>query len=148
MKGGVGVQRRQKCYTPTFRLLAGLSGPCTFVPSHVVHLKLRWVHSEDAMKRMLVMTLLFHIGVLAGSHSQSSKTSKTSTIACCSKSASDVHVHSYPKKDGTIVKPHTRAHENSTRRDNFSTKDNVNPYTGKIGTSFTTRVGRPTEEFS
>jgi hypothetical protein len=90
------------------------------------------------MKRMLVVTLLFLLTALPvfgrSSHSGGSKTSKASTTACCSKSASDVHVHGYTKKNGTVVKPYTRTHENSTQRDNFSTKGNVNPYTGKVGT--------------
>jgi hypothetical protein len=90
------------------------------------------------MKRTLVVTLLLLLTTLPlfgrGSHSSSSKTSKTSTTACCSKSASDVHVQGYTKKNGTVVKPYTRTHENSTQRDNFSTKGNVNPYTGKVGT--------------
>jgi hypothetical protein len=90
------------------------------------------------MKRMLAVTLLFLLTTLPlfgrGSHSGSSKASKTSTTACCSKSASDVHVHGYTKKNGTVVRPYTRTHENSTQRDNFSTKGNVNPYTGKVGT--------------
>jgi len=58
---------------------------------------------------------------------------RTST-ACCSKSTSDVHVHGYTKKNGTIVQPYYRSHENGTQKDNFSTKGNVNPYTGKVGT--------------
>jgi hypothetical protein len=90
------------------------------------------------MKRMMVVTLLFLLTTLPvfgrGSDSHSSKTSKTSATACCSKIASDVHVHGYTKKDGTVVQPYTRTHENSTQRDNFSTKGNVNPYTGKVGT--------------
>jgi hypothetical protein len=91
------------------------------------------------MKRMMAVALLFLLTTLpvfgrSGSHSHSSKASKTSSHACCSKSASDVHVHGYTKKNGTVVKPYTRTHENGTQRDNFSTKGNVNPYTGKVGT--------------
>jgi hypothetical protein len=59
------------------------------------------------MKRMMVVTLLFLLMTLPlfgqGSHSSHSSHSKTSTTACCSKSASDVHVHGYTKKDGTVV---------------------------------------------
>jgi hypothetical protein len=29
---------------------------------------------------------------------------------------------------------YTRTHENGTQKDNFSSKGNVNPYTGKVGT--------------
>jgi hypothetical protein len=67
-----------------------------------------------------------------GKGSHSSHSGATST--CCTKSSSDVHVHGYTKKDGTVVRPYTRSHEDSTQRNNFSTKGNVNPYTGKVGT--------------
>jgi len=50
------------------------------------------------------------------------------------KSPSDVYVQGYYKKDGTYVKPHWRSAPNSTRADNFSTRGNVNPYTGEPGT--------------
>lgn len=46
----------------------------------------------------------------------------------------DVHVHGYTKKDGTYVAPHERSAPNGTKSDNWSTKGNVNPYTGKEGT--------------
>ncbi|QYG04662.1 hypothetical protein [Massilia sp. NP310] len=44
------------------------------------------------------------------------------------------HVRGYTKKDGTYVAPHYRSSPNSTRNDNYSTRGNVNPYTGKEGT--------------
>ena len=37
------------------------------------------------------------------------------------------------KQDGTYVQPYFRTAPNSTNRDNFSTKGNDNPYTGKSG---------------
>lgn len=40
----------------------------------------------------------------------------------------------YIRKDGTYVQPHTSTAPNSTKSDNWSTKGNVNPYTGKAGT--------------
>jgi hypothetical protein len=87
------------------------------------------------MKRLMVLTLLFLSTTLPvfgrGSHSHHST---TATTACCSKSTSDVHVHGYTKRDGTVVHPYNRTHENGTQQDNFSTKGNVNPYTGKVGT--------------
>ena len=43
-------------------------------------------------------------------------------------------VKPYTKRDGTYVQPHHRTVPNSTQRDNFSSKPNVNPYTGKEGT--------------
>lgn len=45
-----------------------------------------------------------------------------------------VHVNGYTRKDGTYVAPHYRSAPNSTKADNWSTKGNVNPYTGKPGT--------------
>lgn len=39
----------------------------------------------------------------------------------------------YVKKDGTYVAPHQSSNPNSTQRDNWSSKGNVNPYTGKEG---------------
>jgi hypothetical protein len=50
------------------------------------------------------------------------------------KSSGDVHVRGYYRKNGTYVQPHYRSHPNGTQRDNWSTKGNVNPHTGKIGT--------------
>jgi hypothetical protein len=40
----------------------------------------------------------------------------------------------YVKKNGTYVAPHTATKANDTKLDNYSTKGNVNPTTGKAGT--------------
>lgn len=48
--------------------------------------------------------------------------------------AKDVRVKGYTRKDGTYVAPHVRTSPNSTKSDNYSTRGNVNPYTGKAGT--------------
>lgn len=45
-----------------------------------------------------------------------------------------VHVRGYTKKDGTYVAPHERTAPNHTNLDNYSTRGNINPYTGKEGT--------------
>lgn len=37
----------------------------------------------------------------------------------------------YVKKDGTYVAPSAATNPNGTKVDNYSTKGNVNPYTGK-----------------
>lgn len=44
------------------------------------------------------------------------------------------YVNGYTRKDGTYVKGHYRTNSNSTNTDNYSTKPNVNPWTGKPGT--------------
>lgn len=46
----------------------------------------------------------------------------------------DVSVRGYYRKDGTYVAPHMRSSPNNTKNDNWSTRGNVNPYTGKAGT--------------
>jgi hypothetical protein len=46
----------------------------------------------------------------------------------------DTSVRGYTRKDGTYVQPHMRTAPNSSKLDNYSTKGNVNPYTGKEGT--------------
>jgi len=48
--------------------------------------------------------------------------------------AGDHAVKGYIKKDGTYVAPSMATNPNNTKLDNYSTKNNVNPYTGKAGT--------------
>ena len=43
-------------------------------------------------------------------------------------------VKGHVKKDGTYVQPHRATNPNNTQRDNWSSKPNTNPYTGKPGT--------------
>lgn len=43
-------------------------------------------------------------------------------------------VNGYVKRDGTYIAPHHRSSPNGTKTDNYSTKGNTNPYTGKEGT--------------
>jgi hypothetical protein len=51
-----------------------------------------------------------------------------------SASIAQVHVNGYYRKNGTYVQPHYRSSPNLTKMDNWSTKGNVNPYTGRVGT--------------
>lgn len=44
------------------------------------------------------------------------------------------YVSGYTKSNGTYVSGYNRSSANSTKRDNYSTKGNTNPYTGKAGT--------------
>lgn len=48
--------------------------------------------------------------------------------------AKDVHVRGYTRKDGRYVQPHYRSAPDGNPYNNWSTKGNVNPYTGKPGT--------------
>ncbi len=43
------------------------------------------------------------------------------------------HVRGHTKKNGKYVAPHNRTNANRTQRDNWSSKGNTNPHTGKRG---------------
>lgn len=49
----------------------------------------------------------------------------------------------YVKKDGTYVAPSYASNPNNTKVDNYSSKGNVNPYTGKEGTVDPYKVETP-----
>lgn len=44
------------------------------------------------------------------------------------------YVHGYTRSNGTYVEPHYKTSPNNSTFDNYSTKGNVNPYTGAAGT--------------
>ena len=46
---------------------------------------------------------------------------------------SDTYVNGYCRKDGTCVQGYFRSSPNSTTIDNYSSRGNANPYTGKEG---------------
>lgn len=57
------------------------------------------------------------------------------TLAAIALSASaQVYVKPRANKDGTYVEGHYRSRPNKTDLDNYSTRGNVNPYTGEAGT--------------
>lgn len=45
-----------------------------------------------------------------------------------------VYVRGYSRSNGTYVQPHYRSSPDGSRSNNWSTRGNVNPYTGKRGT--------------
>lgn len=49
-------------------------------------------------------------------------------------SASSTHVHGHVTKKGSYVQPHRRTSPDKHKYNNWSSKGNVNPYTGKKGT--------------
>jgi len=55
-------------------------------------------------------------------------------LPMAAQSTSSHGVKGYIKKDGKYVAPHRQTNSNSTQKDNWSSKPNVNPYTGKQGT--------------
>ena len=54
--------------------------------------------------------------------------------ASAAQAQSTVAVRGHVNKDGTYVAPHVRTAPNETRTDNWTSRPNVNPYTGKAGT--------------
>ena len=49
--------------------------------------------------------------------------------------AADTRVRGYTRKDGTYVRGHYRSDPDSTVRNNWSYRGNINPYTGAVGTN-------------
>ncbi|HEV2627250.1 MAG TPA: hypothetical protein VGV41_01210 [Pseudolabrys sp.] len=47
---------------------------------------------------------------------------------------SSVYHQGYTTQRGTYVQPHYQSAPNTTQMDNWNTRGNVNPYTGRIGT--------------
>lgn len=56
-------------------------------------------------------------------------------IGCIASTASaQVYHRGYVRQDGTYVQPHWQSSPNSTPNDNWSSRPNVNPMTGREGT--------------
>lgn len=55
-------------------------------------------------------------------------------MAVSATASAQVYVHGYTTKKGTYVAPHYRSSPDSSPYNNWSTRGNVNPYTGKAGT--------------
>jgi hypothetical protein len=60
-----------------------------------------------------------------------------------SSALADSLVGGHIRKDGSYVQPHHRTKKDSTTYNNYSTKPNQNPYTGKKGTRDPYQVGAP-----
>ena len=73
----------------------------------------------ESYKARTMRTLVLIIGLL---------------LATTASAAKDHTVRGHVKKDGTYVAPSRATNPNRTQRDNYSSKPNVNPYTGKQAT--------------
>lgn len=62
-------------------------------------------------------------------------------LAVSASAFANTRVRGYYKKDGTYVQPHVRSDSDGTKLNNWSTKGNVNPYTGKMGTKDPYKTG-------
>ena len=56
-------------------------------------------------------------------------------------SQADEYVSGYERRNGTYVETYYRTSPNSTTLDNYSTKPNINPYTGIEGTKNPFEIG-------
>jgi hypothetical protein len=83
----------------------------------------------------LVIGLTHDAAARGGGRSAHSSSSHSYTSHRSSKSSSGEHyTKGYTKKDGTHVQGHYQTNPNHTKNDNYSTRGNVNPHTGKPGT--------------
>lgn len=86
------------------------------------------------MKKSLILVAALSLCTFAiakggGGHSGSHHASSAGSTHGSSHSVSG-----YNRKDGTYVAPSHATNPNGTRSDNWSTRGNVNPHTGKEGT--------------
>lgn len=58
----------------------------------------------------------------------------TLAVLAFGSASAQVYVQPQVRSDGVYVPGHYRTAPNSTRADNWSSRPNVNPYNGKIGT--------------
>ena len=80
------------------------------------------------MKQILVAVALVAFACTASAqHYKPYKMPKASSYGA------PVHHNGYVKKDGTYVQPHYQTAPDNTKVNNWSSKPNVNPYTGKQG---------------
>lgn len=85
------------------------------------------------MHRMLIPLLALTLtgtAIAKGEHGSGSHMPSYGTGAKSEHS----HVHGYVKKDGTYVAPHDKSTPDHTKNNNWDTKGNYNPETGKAGT--------------
>ena len=89
------------------------------------------------MKKALVLATMSVVVVLSGNalargNSYGGNSSYKSSYSYGSRS--DHTVSGYTRSNGTYVRPSHATNPDSTRNNNYSTKGNVNPYSGKYGT--------------
>lgn len=84
--------------------------------------------SRKLLEFALVIVLVLHITPI--SYALARKGSRARGLT----SRSSVRVRPHTRKNGKWVPRHRRTSPNKSKLDNWSTKGNINPYTGKSGT--------------
>jgi hypothetical protein len=77
---------------------------------------------DDSLARMKLLSVFLLLSI------------SISAFAAPRRSSSPVHVRSAVTKRGVYRPAHARTAPDRTQRNNWSSKPNVNPYTGKAGT--------------
>ena len=86
------------------------------------------------MKKWLILMISIAISFPVCAKGYRSGSSRGYSSQSVKSYRSSTHIRGYTKKNGTYVQPHIRTNPNNTKMDNYSTKGNINPYTGKYGT--------------
>ncbi len=95
------------------------------------------------MKKTLILLAALSLCAVAsakgygggGGHSGRHSSSHSGGYSGATHSSSGSHaISGYSRKDGTYVAPAHATNPNGTKHDNWTTKGNVNPHTGKEGT--------------
>lgn len=87
------------------------------------------------MKKVLILAVLVAEVASSGvAFARGSSYGKSSYSPNYSIGRSDHAIRGYTRSNGTYVAPSHATNPDSTRNNNYSTKGNINPYTGKLGT--------------
>ncbi|PVZ52204.1 hypothetical protein C9422_31525 [Pseudomonas sp. B1(2018)] len=89
------------------------------------------------MKKALVLAVMAAVVLLSGNafargNSYGGNSSYKSSYSYGNRS--DHTISGYTRSNGTYVRPSHATNPDSTKNNNYSTKGNLNPYTGKYGT--------------
>ena len=80
------------------------------------------------------MRLLLGIAILALGVSGASAQYINNGLSGTGSNPQSHYVQPHTTQNGTTVPGHYQTNPNGTQRDNYGTRDNVNPYTGQVGT--------------
>jgi hypothetical protein len=104
----------------------------------------RDIMEREAMKKIFALAIAALLlgltaPVYAGRGGKRSTGSSSKAPSGTGASTRSHSVRGYTTKRGTYVAPHRQTNPDRTQRNNYSTKGNTNPRTGKAGTKNATR---------
>ena len=85
------------------------------------------------MFRKFIAASVLELALVVGVNGTLLATGHDQASACCSRTPS-TKVHGYTKKSGVYVQPYRRTLPDSSRSNNYNSRGNYNPWTGKYGT--------------